>query len=113
MLMDLEKLDAQVRLADIIKEIRAADKAYYQEDAPTMSDANYDKLRGELEAIEEKYPDLITKDSPTQTVGAVPSKGFQKVMGRLARGPKKHFAQGLNFVESAAYSHRPAISSTL
>lgn len=78
-LLDLEKLDAQVRHADLVKEIRAHDAAYYQEDAPTVSDATYDKLRKELEAIEAKYPDLITKDSPTQSVGAAPSKGFKKV----------------------------------
>ena len=78
-LLDLDKLDAKVRHSDLVKEIRAHDQAYYQEDAPKISDAEYDKLRKELEALEAKYPDLITKDSPTQTVGAVPSKGFKKV----------------------------------
>ncbi|MEZ5814952.1 MAG: NAD-dependent DNA ligase LigA [Alphaproteobacteria bacterium] len=77
--MDLEKLDAQVRHADLVKQIRAHDTAYYQDDAPKISDADYDKLRQELERIEAKYPDLITKDSPTQTIGAAPSKGFKKV----------------------------------
>ena len=78
-LLDLEKLDAKVRHSDLVKEIRAHDQAYYQEDAPKISDAEYDKLRKELESLEKKYPDLVTKDSPTQTVGASPSKGFQKV----------------------------------
>ncbi len=79
MLLDLEKLDAKVRHSDLVKEIRAADAAYYQEDAPKISDAAYDKLRKELEALEEKHPEFITKDSPTQTIGAAPSKGFSKV----------------------------------
>ena len=79
MLLDLEALDAKVRHSDLVKEIRSADKAYYQDDAPEISDADYDKLRKELESLEDKYPELITKDSPTQTVGAAPSKGFEKV----------------------------------
>lgn len=79
MLLDLDHLDAKVRHSDLVKEIRAHDAAYYQEDAPEIPDGAYDKLRKELEALEEKYPDLITKDSPTQTLGAAPSKGFQKV----------------------------------
>lgn len=78
-MIDLEKLDAQVRHADLVKEIRRHDEAYYQQDAPTVSDAEYDKLRKELEDIETRYPDLSSADSPTQTVGAAPSKGFQKV----------------------------------
>ncbi|MEM7651346.1 MAG: NAD-dependent DNA ligase LigA, partial [Pseudomonadota bacterium] len=78
-LLDLESLDAKVRHSDLVKEIRAHDAAYYQDDAPKISDAEYDALRQELEALEEKYPELITKDSPTQTVGAPASKGFKKV----------------------------------
>ncbi len=78
-LLDLEKLDDQVRHADLVKAIRAADAAYYQDDAPKISDAEYDKLRAELEALEKKHPDLITRDSPSQRVGASPSKGFEKV----------------------------------
>lgn len=78
-LLDLEKLDAQVRHADLIKEIRKHDQAYYQDDAPLVSDSEYDALRIELIKIEAKYPDFITKDSPSQTVGSKPSKGFEKV----------------------------------
>jgi len=78
-LIDLEKLDAQVRHHDLAKLIREHDAAYYQEDTPKISDGEYDKLRKELEEIENKYPDLMTKDSPTQTVGAPVSKGFSKV----------------------------------
>ena len=63
-LMDLDKLDAQVRYSDLIKEIRAHDAAYYQEDAPKISDGEYDKLRKELEGIEAKYPDLYAQRQP-------------------------------------------------
>lgn len=79
MLTKLEALDAKVRHSDLVRDIRAADTAYYQDDAPRMDDAAYDVLRKELEALEAEYPELITKDSPTQTVGAKPAQGFSKV----------------------------------
>lgn len=78
-LFNVEKLDAKVRHADLVKQIRAHDVAYYQEDTPKISDAEYDRLRLELIALEAQYPDLITKDSPTQSVGAASSSGFKKV----------------------------------
>src|SRR5438552_11245740 len=52
------------------KEIERAMDAYYVRDDPVMSDAAYDDLFDELKAIEEKFPDLLTPDSPTQRVGA-------------------------------------------
>tara|TARA_X000001036_G_scaffold57506_1_gene47260 strand:- start:721 stop:2790 length:2070 start_codon:yes stop_codon:yes gene_type:complete len=78
-LFDFSKEDARARHNEITKEMRAADIAYYQNDEPLMSDADYDKLRAELEGIERQYPELATKDSPTQTLGAKPAKGFAKV----------------------------------
>lgn len=78
-LFNLEKLDAKIRHAELAKEIRAHDRAYYQEDTPRVPDAEYDRLRAELEALEAAHPELVTKDSPTQTVGVAPSSGFKKV----------------------------------
>ncbi|GJL86099.1 MAG: DNA ligase [Micavibrio sp.] len=78
-LFDLSLEDARERHKALAKDIRAHDKAYYQKDAPEVSDADYDKLRQELEALEGQYPELIMPDSPTQTVGAKPSQGFKKV----------------------------------
>ena len=60
-------------------EIEAHNERYYQKDAPTVSDAAYDALRRRLEAIEARFPDLVTANSPTQTVGAAPARGFAKV----------------------------------
>ena len=60
-------------------EIEGHNERYYQKDAPTVSDAAYDALRQRLEAIEAKFPDLVSKDSPTQKVGAAPARGFAKV----------------------------------
>ena len=51
---------------------------YYVLDAPTMSDAEYDKFLRELQALESEYPALVTPDSPTQRVGAAPSSSFQQ-----------------------------------
>ncbi|MGQ0526484.1 MAG: NAD-dependent DNA ligase LigA [Alphaproteobacteria bacterium] len=75
----LSLLDAKKRHKALVMEIRFHDTLYYQQDKPEVSDAGYDALRQELEAIELAYPELITKDSPTQKVGAAPSKGFKKM----------------------------------
>jgi DNA ligase (NAD+) len=53
--------------------------AYHVEDDPIMSDAEYDRLYDELEALEETHPEFVTPDSPTQRIGAPPSDRFQKV----------------------------------
>lgn len=75
----LDLFDARYRHGELVRQIRHHDKLYYQKDKPEVSDGEYDKLRLELEKIEAEYPDLITPDSPTQTVGAAPTSGFKKV----------------------------------
>jgi len=60
-------------------EIKAHDERYYQKDAPTVSDAEYDALRQRYNAIEARFPDLRTLDSLSRKVGAAPSRGFAKV----------------------------------
>jgi DNA ligase (NAD+) len=70
---------AKKKHAGLVKQIRHHDKLYYQKDEPEISDAAYDKLRRELAELEAQHPELITPDSPTQTVGAAPSSGFKKV----------------------------------
>ena len=52
---------------------------YYVEDAPQISDAEYDALMNDLKRLEAEHPDLLTPDSPTQRVGGKPKDGFQKV----------------------------------
>ncbi|MFM1995429.1 MAG: hypothetical protein RLZZ610_946 [Actinomycetota bacterium] len=63
-------------LVDLINKHRAA---YYQSNTSLISDADYDKLMRELEQLEAKYPELITGDSPTQTVGGEASSTFAPV----------------------------------
>ncbi|HAQ36846.1 MAG: DNA ligase (NAD(+)) LigA [Maricaulis sp.] len=63
----------------LVKEIRTHDRAYYEQDRPKISDAAYDTLRQRLEALEARFPDLVTPDSPTQTVGARPSGKFGEI----------------------------------
>lgn len=78
-LFDFSKEDAVVRYKILIKEIERHDDLYHDKDSPEISDAEYDRLRKELESIEEKFPDIVAKNSPSKKVGATPSKGFKKV----------------------------------
>jgi DNA ligase (NAD+) len=62
------------RRADALRaELRHHDYRYYVLDAPEVSDAQYDALMRELQALEEQFPDLRTPDSPTQRVGGTPA----------------------------------------
>ena len=61
--------EARKRHAELSLEITEADYRYYVLDSPTISDADYDTMMRELRALEERYPELRTPDSPTQTVG--------------------------------------------
>ena len=70
---------AAARATALRREIAAHDRRYYVEDAPTISDAEYDGLYRELVAIEAAHPELVTPDSPTQRVGGVPLEQFEPV----------------------------------
>jgi DNA ligase (NAD+) len=63
----------------LVAEIEKHDALYYREDRPEISDADYDALRLRMEALEARFPSLITAESPTQKVGAAPSEKFAKV----------------------------------
>jgi DNA ligase (NAD+) len=71
--------EASAELARLADEIARSDRAYYQADAPTLSDADYDALRQRNAAIEARFPELIRPDSPSRRVGAAPAEGFAKV----------------------------------
>ena len=75
----LTKAQAKVELKRLALEIESHDRHYYQEDAPKISDADYDALRKRVDAIEARFPELVTSESPSQKVGAQPSGRFAKV----------------------------------
>ena len=75
----LTKAQAKVEHKRLSLEIEAHNERYYQDDAPTVSDAEYDALRLRFNAIEKRFPELVTSDSPSQKVGAAPSGRFKKV----------------------------------
>src|SRR5271156_4655728 len=75
----LTEKQAQAEHARLAAEIAEHDRRYYQDDAPTVSDAEYDGLRQRYAAIEARFPQLRTLESLTQRVGAAPSARFAKV----------------------------------
>ena len=76
---DLTEAQAKAELKRLAGEIAAHDKRYYQQDAPTVTDAEYDALRQRNAAIEARFPELIRADSPSRRVGAAPTGKFKKV----------------------------------
>ena len=76
---DLSRDQAAVELETLAGEIAAHDRAYHQDDAPLVSDAEYDALRRRNNAIEARFPDLTRPDSPSRQVGAAAAAGFAKV----------------------------------
>ena len=76
---DLTEAQAKAELMRLALEIGANDRRYYQEDAPSLTDAQYDRLRERNKAIEARFPKLVRADSPSKRVGAAPARGFAKV----------------------------------
>src|ERR1700727_3322756 len=75
----LTKAQAKVELKRLALELEGHDKRYYQDDAPKITDAEYDVLRQRYNAIEKRFPEFVSSDSPSQKVGAQPSGRFAKV----------------------------------
>ncbi len=71
--------DISARLAQLRRELEEHNRRYYDEAAPAISDAEYDALFREVEAIEAAHPELIAPDSPTQRVGGKATAGFKTV----------------------------------
>jgi DNA ligase (NAD+) len=75
----LTEAEAAEELAGLAAEIAEHDRRYHAEDAPTISDADYDALRRRNAEIELRFPELVRSDSPTEKVGAAPSGAFAQV----------------------------------
>ena len=71
--------EAAAELARLAAEIAHHDKLYHEQDAPALSDAEYDALVRRNRAIEARFPELIREDSPSRRVGTTPAEGFAKL----------------------------------
>jgi DNA ligase (NAD+) len=96
--MNLEKRAQKLR-----QEIERHNRLYYVEDAPSITDAEYDKLFGELQALEAEHPNLVTPDSPTQRVGGTPLPHFDEVRHRT---PMLSIANAFDEEEVRAFDKR-------
>ncbi|MCB9726637.1 MAG: NAD-dependent DNA ligase LigA [Spirochaetaceae bacterium] len=94
---------ARARVETLVAELRHHDALYYQHDEPEISDAAYDALRRELEALEAEYPALRSADSPTQRVGAAPAAGFATGTHRT---PMLSLENAMNADEMRAFDAR-------
>lgn len=75
----MTEAEAAARLAELAREIAHHNKRYHDEDAPEISDADYDKLVRENNALEAQFPHLVREDSPSRVVGATPTGALAKV----------------------------------
>ncbi len=79
----LDQAQARAELARLTALIARANRAYHAEDAPEISDAEYDAAKRRNAAIEARFPDLKRDDSPSEQVGAAPAEGFSEVRHRV------------------------------
>ena len=75
----MNKLEAEKRIKELRQKTEYYAKKYYDDDAPEISDFEYDMLMLELRNLESKYPEYASKDSLTQKVGGTVKEGFEKV----------------------------------
>jgi DNA ligase (NAD+) len=75
----MNRSEAKQRIGDLRAEIQQHDYRYYVQDAPSVPDAEYDRLMRELQALESEYPEFVTPESPSQRVGGEPLDGFEAV----------------------------------
>ncbi|MEK7222811.1 MAG: NAD-dependent DNA ligase LigA [Pseudomonadota bacterium] len=113
------------RAEELRQEINHHNYRYYVLDDPVVSDAQYDKLLRELQAIEAQHPDLITPDSPTRRVGAAPLSEFGEVRHKIpmtsmdnafddeeAREWDQRVRKSLETEGSVAYTAEPKFDGT-
>jgi DNA ligase (NAD+) len=80
---DLTPIEAAAAMADLAQQIANHDRLYHQQDAPEISDGDYDTLRAKYRALHDQFPELAPKDNPETKVGATAAPGFTKVRHAL------------------------------
>lgn len=95
--------EVRQRIETLRAEIEEHNHRYYVLSEPLVSDAEYDRLLRELEALETEHPQLITPDSPTQRVGAAPATGFESVTHAV---PMLSLANAFSAEEVAEFDRR-------
>lgn len=80
----LNEVDAKARLAELAARMSRADVAYHGRDEPEITDADYDALKAENRALEDRFPHLKRSNSPSDKVGTAPASGFGKIKHRVA-----------------------------
>jgi DNA ligase (NAD+) len=98
-----EKKDIEGKLQALRSTLQRHNYLYHVLDDPDIPDIEYDRLMRELQALEDKYPELITSDSPTQRVGAAPISQFGSVRHRL---PMLSLDNAFSEEELAAFHQR-------
>ena len=89
--MTMEKTQAHIRIQGLRDILNEANRKYYIENSPSISDFEFDMLMKELEGLEKEYPELVTSDSPTQNVGSDIVRGT--VFPNETQTLKKEFEQ--------------------
>ena len=99
----MNKEDAKKRIDELKSLTSYYAKKYYDDDAPEISDFEYDMLMVELRNLEKEYPEFITQDSLTQHVGGVAKEGFEKVEHEV---PLQSLQDIFDFDELYAFDER-------
>lgn len=94
------------RMMHLRAQLTDANAAYYQKDAPTLSDAEYDNLLRELQQLEAQYPQWQSPDSPTQRVGAAPLSQFAEIHYQVPMTSLDNVFDGTGFADWLARVHK-------
>ncbi len=103
---DLTEPDAATELEHLAREIAHHDRLYHEQDAPEISDADYDALRRRNAAIEVRFPHRVRDDSPSHRVGGAPETGFAKVRHRVPMLSLDNAMDAEEFAEFCARARR-------
>ena len=96
-------MSTRTKIDNLRSELNDHNYRYYVLDDPVISDAEYDRLLRELQSLEDTHPELITDDSPTQRVGALPLEGFGNIEHRI---PMQSLANAMDSDELLAFHDR-------